>query len=309
MLKRIITIAFAAIVSTTTILAQEVKKPRLLIENFGCADGLSNDLRDMLRMNVISAINLTERFEVMDANTQAILDQESTRRASESAMADRTARTGIITTKANNYILRGSLLTLTTQSSIVDGKTRYTYSLGYSITLIDVDNSKDIASETFSHGTGGVQNIIGGTGGKILNQLSTYASEADAINGGLSCIKNDIVNFLIKYLPLEGEVIAEDYEVKKDKIEACYINIGSGLGVKVGDYFAILVAQVRAGRTIYQEIGRLKIKEVLDETLSYCDVTKGNKVVYEMMEEYKTMLADDPNTLPIIVRLTKGSVF
>ena len=305
MLKRIITIAFAAIVSTTAIWAQEVKKPRLFIENFGCADGLPSEFRDMLRMNVISAINTTERFEVMDANTQAVLNQEAVRRASESAMADQTARTENITTKANNFILRGSLLSCSTQPTVVEGKTKYTYSISYSITLVDVANSIDVASKTFSHGGSGLQNIVGGTGGKILNQLSTYASKGDAINAGFSRIGGDIKNFLVEYLPLEGEVIAEDYEVKKDKIEACYINLGSGLGVKVGESFSIMAAQVRAGRTIYQEIGRLKVKEVLDGTLSYCNVTKGNKVVYEVMEEYKTMLADDPNTLPIIVRLTK----
>ena len=310
MLKRIVTITFAAVMFAATIWAQaEVRKPRLLIENFGCADGLSRDMSDMVRMTVMSAINSTERFEVMDANSQALLDQEAVRRTSESAMADRGARTGDIVTKANNFILRGSLLLCATQSTVVDGKTRYTYSLGYSITLVDVENSRDIATETFSHGNAGVQNIVGGTGGKLLNHLSTYASQADAIKGGLSLIEGDITDFLIKYLPLEGEVIAEDYLVKNDRIGACYINIGSGLGVKVGDNFAVMTAQVRAGRTIYQEIGRLKVKEVPDETLSYCFVTKGHRVLYETMEEYKTMLAEDPNTNSIIVRLVKPTLF
>lgn len=310
MLKRIITIVFVAVLSATAVWAQEeVRKPRLLIEKFGCAEGLSKDMGDMVRMTVMSAINSTERFEVMDINSQTLLDQEGIRISSTSAMGDDVARTREIVTKANDFILRGSLLLCSTQSTVVDGKTRYTYSLGYSITLVDCVNSKDVATETFSHGNSGVQDIVGGTGGKILNHLSTYASQADAIKGGLSLIEGDITDFLIKYLPLEGEVIAEDYEVKNDRIGACYINIGSGLGVKVGDNFAIMTAQVRAGRTIYQEIGRLKVKEVLDETLSYCFVTKGHRVVYETMEEYQTMLADDPNTNPIIVRLIKPTLF
>lgn len=308
MLKRIMNVALVAVMGAVTVSAQETKveKPRLLIENFGCADGLSQDLRDQLRMNVISAMNATERFEVMDVNTQAVLDEEAERRSSEAAMSDETSRTENIVVKANNYILRGSLLTCSTQSSVVDGKTRYTYGLGYSITLVDASNSTDVASKTFSHGAMGTQSLVGGVGGKVLNQLGTYASAEDAINGGMSHIVDDMKNFLIEYLPLEGKVIAEDCESKKGKMSACYINIGSALGVKVGDYFSIMTAQVRAGRTIYQEIGRLKVKEVFadDGSLAYCTVTKGGKAVFEAMEEYRTLVAEDPDTQPLVVRST-----
>lgn len=306
MLNRYIIIAFTAILCATSIQAQEqeVKKPRLYIEEFNCAEGLSGDMCNMLRMNIISALNATERFEITDAKSQASLDDEAIRRASVSAMADEAARTEEIVTKANNYILRGSLLSCSTQSTVVDGKTRHTYGLGYSIVLVDASNSTDVASKTFSHGALGTQTVVRGTGGKLLNQLGTYATAEDAINGGMSHIEDDVENFLIEYLPLEGKLLAEDYEVKRGKIDACYINIGSGLGVKEGDYFAIMTAQVRAGRVIYQEIGRLKVKEVLDETLSYCEITKDGKEVYEAMEEYQTMAADDPDTQPLIVRST-----
>ena len=303
-MKRMMTAALIAVMGAITVLAQEVqvKKPRLLIENFGCASGLSTAVRDQVRMNVISAINETERFEVMDANTQAVLDEEAARRASESAMYDELARTGNIVLKANNYILRGSLLACSTSSSVVEGKTRYSYGLSYSITLVDASKSMDVASKTFSHGSMGAQSVIGGTGGMILNHLATYGSADDAIKAGMGQIEKDIEKFLLEYLPLEGEVIAEDYEVKKDKLLAFYINIGTDLGVRVGDHFAVMIAQVRAGRTVYQEIGRMKVKEVLDGTLSYCSVTKGEKAIYEAMEEYQTMAADDPKTKPLFVR-------
>lgn len=307
-MKRMITAAFIALVGAAMVSAQEVqvKRPRLLIENFSCAGGLSTAHRDQVRMNVISAINATERFDVMDANTQDALDHEAARRASERAMYDELARTENIIVKANNYILRGSLLSCSTQGTDVEGKTRYTYGLSYSITLVDASKSVDVATKTFSHGAMGTQTLIGGTGGAILNHLGTYASAVDALNAGMSQVDNDVEKFLLEFLPLEGEVIAEDYEVKKDKLMAFYINIGSELGVKVGNHFAVMIAQVRAGRTIYHEIGRMKVKEVLDGTLSYCDVTKGEKALFEAMEEYQTMVADDPTTKPLFVRQIAG---
>lgn len=304
MLKRIFTIALTAFICAATINAQEqeeVKKPRLLVETFGCTEGLSKDLCDRFRMNVISAINATERFEVMDAKTQALLDEEAARRTSESAMADQTARTEGIVTKANNYILRGSLLSCSTQSTVVDGKTRYTYQIEYSITLTDASNSKEVFSKTIQDGALGTQSAIGGTGGKLLNTLGTYATAEKALEGAMN-VDYKIKGLIIEYLPLSGEMLTEDIEERKGKMESCYINLGSGLGAKVNDSFSILAAEVRAGRTVYQEIGLLKVKEVVDPTLSHCKVTRGGKLVLEKMNEYKNMVADDPNTPPIIVR-------
>lgn len=305
-MKRIMIVAFIVVAGAFSAFAEDVQmmRPRLLVENFTCANGLSTAVCDQMRMNVISAIIETERFEVMDANTQEALDKEAGRRAKESAMYDELARTGNIVLKANNYILRGSLLACSTQSTIVDGKTRYNYGLSYSITLVEADKSKDLATKTFSHGSLGAQSIIGGAEGKILNHLSTYSTAADALKAGMSFIDKEVEKFLIEHLPLEGELIAEDYEVKKDKLIACYINIGSDLGAKVGDQFSVKIAQVRAGRTIYQEIGQLKVKEVLDGTLSYCVVTKGGKAVFEAMEEYQSMVAEDSSTKPLTVKQT-----
>ena len=50
----------------------------------------------------------------------------------------------------------------------------------------------------------------------------------------------------------------------------------------------------------------MKVKEVLDGTLSYCHVTKGEKALFEAMEEYQTMVADDPTTKPLFVRQIAG---
>lgn len=310
MLKRIFTTALTAIICATTIQAQaqeqEVKKPRLLIEAFGNTEGLSKDLCDRFRMNVISAINATERFEVMDAKTQELLDEEAARRTSESAMADQTARTEGIVTKANNYILRGALLSCATQSTVVDGKTRYTYQMEYSLTLTDASNSKEVFSKTIQDGSIGTQSLVGGTGGKLLNTLGTCATAEKALEKAMD-VAYKIEGLIIEHLPLKGEMLTDDITEKAGKngknarMENCYINLGSGLGAKVDDNFAIMAAEVRAGRTIYQEVGRLKIIEVVDPTLSHCKITTGGKLVLEKMNAYKAMVADDPNTPPIIV--------
>lgn len=310
-IRRAIYIMCIATIFAATSFAQNttVKKPRVYIEHFELANGMSQNDCDLFRTLVISALDVSDRFNLLDADTQTSLSEEAERRSDASALHDELARKEAIGIKANNYILRGALIAYSIDSEMVEGKTRYTYNIEYTITMTDATKSEDVISRTFSHGAT-TQSLIGGTGGKLLNQFSTYSSKEDAVKAAWNNIGSDIKNLLIEELPLEGEVIAEDYEVKKGKLISFYINIGTGLGVKVGDYFSIRASQVRAGRTISQEIGRMKVKEVFedDPALAFCVVTKGGKEVYEAMEEYQSLAAEDSNATPLTVRSTKSPI-
>ncbi len=308
MKKYLIILCFVAVFGlTATVRAQSkeiVSKPRMLIEQFEYSSKAAH-MSDLFRNSVIGALEKTQRFELLDAKSREFLAQEMENRADEGAIGDATARTEIVTNRANHYILRGSLIECSSHSMISDGKMRYTYKIEYRITITDVAKSTDI-TRTFSHGTD--SQSLKGDLGALLTQLSSYSSSENAIRQGLSRIEADIKNMLITDLPLKGEIIGLDYIAHKGKLKECYINIGSDLGVKPGDYFVIKAIQYRAGRPIAQDIGTLKVKEVFtdDPGLAYCTVTKGEKAVYEAMEEYQNYLADDPNAQPLIVVSTSA---
>lgn len=296
MLKLFLSVALFCVVAIS-VQAQEVKKPRLYVENFTVAEGVAKADGDKVRQAVADALNKTKRFELADQSSENSIKQEEERRADEKAMGDEKARTQTITAGAHDYILSGKVLACSVKSQVKDGKTMYSCVLNYSITLTEVATSTSVATQVFDHSPSG----IGGTVGKLLD-LSD--SKDKAIASAVNMIDNDIETFLIKEFPLEGTVIPLDYEVKKDKLIKCYIDLGSDHGVKKGDFFTVLVPSVRAGRTTYSEIARLRVEEVVDGTMSQCKVSQGDKKLYSAMENFQSLDEATQKNQPLKIKST-----
>ena len=196
MLKKVLFVAIAMFALTANLCAQ---KSRMYVKEFTKVEGVSDDDFQKVRAAVISALNESQRFELLDATTLSSIAEEEARRQSESAIHDETARTEMLQTKANNYILDGVVTACTVKSNAKDGKTAFTCVLTYSVTVTDVANNATVATKKFDHSPTG----LGGTLGKILDEST---SEEGAKTSAVNSIKSDIVNFLIEEFPLRGEV-------------------------------------------------------------------------------------------------------
>ena len=302
MLKRIITIMALLCVAVIAVKAQEVKKPRMYVEYFTEADGVEEANSDKVRQAVMAALNKTKRFELVDQDAEYSMKKEEERRTDEKAMSDEKSRTQTITAAGHDYILGGNVLACSVKSEQKDGKTMYSCVLNYSVTVTEVATSTTVASATFDHSPSG----IGGTVGKLLD-LSD--SKDKAIASAVNMIASDIENFLIKEFPLESTIVPMDYEVKKDKLVKCYINLGSHHGVKKGDYFSVLAPSVRAGRTTYSEIGKMKVEEVVDGTMSQCKVVQGDKKIFTAMEAFQALDEAAQKQQPLKVKATIAPLF
>ena len=302
MLKRIITIMALLCVAVIAVKAQEVKKPRMYVEYFTEADGVEEANSDKVRQAVMAALNKTKRFELVDQDAEYSMKKEEERRTDEKAMSDEKSRTQTITAAGHDYILGGNVLACSVKSEQKDGKTMYSCVLNYSVTVTEVATSTTVASATFDHSPSG----IGGTVGKLLD-LSD--SKDKAIASAVNMIASDIENFLIKEFPLESTIVPMDYEVKKDKLVKCYINLGSDHGVKKGDYFSVLAPSVRAGRTTYSEIGKMKVEEVVDGTMSQCKVVQGDKKIFTAMEAFQALDEAAQKQQPLKMKATIAPLF
>ena len=302
MLKRIFTCMALLCVVVIAAKAQEVKKPRMYVERFTAANGGGDANSDKVRQTVMAALNKTKRFELVDQDAESSMKQEEKRRTDEKAMSDEKARTQTISAAAHDYLLSGNVLACSVKSQQKDGKTMYSCVLNYSVTVTEVATSTTVATATFDHSPSGV----GGTLGKILD-LSD--SQEKAIASATNMIASDIEDFLIKEFPLEGTVIPMDYEVKKDKLVKCYIDLGVDHGVKKGDYFSVLVPSVRAGRTTYSEVGRVKVEEVVDGTMSQCKVVQGDKKIFTAMEAFQALDEATQKKQPLKVKATVAPLF
>ena len=288
MLKRIITIMALLCVAVIAAKAQEVKKPRMYVEYFTEADGVEEANSDKVRQAVMAALNKTKRFELVDQDAEYSMKKEEERRTDEKAMSDEKSRTQTSTAAGHDYILGGNVLACSVKSEQKDGKTMYSCVLNYSVTVTEVATSTTVASATFDHSPSG----IGGTVGKLLD-LSD--SKDKAIASAVNMIASDIENFLIKEFPLESTIVP--------------INLGSDHGVKKGDYFSVLAPSVRAGRTTYSEIGKMKVEEVVDGTMSQCKVVQGDKKIFTAMEAFQALDEAAQKQQPLKVKATIAPLF
>ncbi len=267
MLKRIITVAMLLCAVVVTVDAQDAPqgKKRMFVEWFFGGDHVPDDIVDMVRDKALSGLNDTKRFNLVDAASEQSMNKEKEHRSAEQAMADAKTRNEMISAAGHDYIFSGNVSKyIVSEKKDSEGNKGYVCSIIYTYSVTEVATSTTVATKTFERGGSGLL-------------TSCYPTVDKARESALSLVDNDIESFLITEFPLEGVLLPMDYEVKKDKLLTCYVELGSDVGVKVGDFFTVYVPTVRAGRSSYNEVAQIKVTEVIDGTLSFCKVTKGAK--------------------------------
>lgn len=282
----------AALAAATVFFSNAQEKPRMYVNDFETASGVSSSNAASIRQAVIDAINKTQRFELATSDMESALSQEIERRSTEAAMHDAATRNEILMSAGCKYVMSGNIIKCSVESTrLDDGSLSYSCVMSYSITVAEVATSTTVATQKFDSNDG----IFSGA-------LSSATSPEGAIANAVKRIEKDIEGFIIEYFPLDGIVIPMDYEVKKDKIISCYINLGSSQGIKTGDIFAILAPKVVIGQVTYNEIGRLKVDAVVSEAISLCKVTKGHKDLFSAIENFASLDEASQSQQPIKIK-------
>ena len=118
----------------------------------------------------------------------------------------------------------------------------------------------------------------------------SWMSTADkALNDAIDRLASGISEYYNSLYPLHGSIV-ERGEEKKDKQRTVYIDLGTGCRMGEGQQFNIYVLKTITGREARQEIGRLKVEEVMGDDLSLCKVTRGEKEVKTALDQEKTLV-------------------
>lgn len=121
------------------------------------------------------------------------------------------------------------------------------------------------------------------------SDISWMTTVDKALNNAIDRLASRISEYYNHRYPLHGSIV-ERGEEKKDKQRTVYIDLGNNSRVEKGQQFNIYVLKSIAGREARQEIGRLKIEEVMGDDLSLCKVTKGEKEVKTALDQEKTLV-------------------
>lgn len=277
MLKKFI--LSTALVLAAAFASNAQEKPRMYVNDFDVAEGVSEADAANIRHAVIDALTKSQKFELATSDMESALSQEIDRRSSEAAMHDAATRNEILMAAGCKYVMSGNIITCGLNRSVLDdGTIMYECVLSYSITVAEVATSTTVASEKFDSNNGLLS-------GSWNSSSQPETAKSNAINH----IAKDIEGFVIEYFPTEGAIIPMDYEVKKDKMLSCYINLGTSQGVKVGDIFSVLAPKVVIGQITYSEVGKIKVEEVVSDMISRCKVTKGQKDIFLAMENFMAL--------------------
>lgn len=121
------------------------------------------------------------------------------------------------------------------------------------------------------------------------SDISWMTTADKALNDAIDRLASRISEYYNHRYPLHGSIV-ERGEEKKDKQRTVYIDLGNNSRVEKGQQFNIYVLKSIAGREARQEIGRLKVEEVMGDDLSLCKVTRGEKEVKTALDQEKTLV-------------------
>jgi len=241
----------------------QVTKPVVNVGAFNHSNEFSDDEAYIVRNNVIQSLQSTKRFVVVDLLQQADVKMEAERRKSEDALNDEHDVEDITQLNAN-YILKGTLNSITTETLRGERSTLWSTSLNYTIQLVNPATGATESSYTYkssSTSTEGVSN-----------------SRSGAITGSAKNMKK----FIEEAFPVRGTIVAvAEGDAKKAK--AVYINLGNDQGLQKGQKFVVYAVIDIAGEKSEKEIGTLTIDEVMSGTRSLCKVNDGGDVIAQNM--------------------------
>lgn len=276
--------------------AQESKyrKPVVVVNYFNKSSEIKSGDCELARNAVLSSLSNYPRLRVIDVETESSIDQETKRRLKEEALADELARSGQMKQLGADYILEGFVSKLETQRKTdSEGKVSYKGQMAYTIKVVSTENGTVAFSNNYTASSGSCD------------------TEAEARTKALkdAAVTCEMIETVF---PLNGILVDQDYTEKKGKMKTCYVTLGSIHGVVEGVFLDVRKSKNIASRTVYEEVGILKVEKVLADDLSECSVVSNGKEILEATKEYtkmKTINEEAAKPLLVSSRCDTGNLF
>lgn len=273
--------------------AQELKKTVLGIENFTYSSSFSEADVEMVRNQIVNAIQSTGRVIVVDHNssTNRALNAEAERRKQESAMDANTVAD--MTSLNANSLLSVNLDQLAITQEVYeeketvkgsDGKYtrrvkgRYPYmkaAITYTVKITDCEKGTVQAQKTFSYSSGSYSSY---------DHKATYENATEAHQGIMrNCVSQDEFTIMIlNTFKAEGKILQVDKGDAK-KAKTVYVSLGSEDGVEKKQVLEVYKEVDIAGEVSRKLIGEVEVVEIMGASRCLAKVKKGGDVIQQVM--------------------------
>lgn len=264
------------------------EKETVYIDYFTKSNDVNSSDVESLRSKVIEGMTVTQRVQVIDVSSNDVLKTEALRRQETSAMGDETARKEEMATLGAGSLIQGHVTSLvTTKKTYSDGKVYYESVVNFTLKVVDASTGTLRATESFEN------KATGDTGDLSVVECLDLPSYM-------------MRDFMDKYFKVKGYIVqVKDLNKKSTKAESVYINLGSARGIQEGQAFIVYNVVDIAGELSNEEVGRVKVSQVMSANRSVCKVTKGGDKILEIMQNNAQNGIDSK----LIIESDKDSLF
>lgn len=297
-----------AVMCVSVVSAQELKKTVLGVENFSYSSSFSEADVEVVRNQIVNAIQNTGRVIVVDhsSSTSSALNAEAERRKQETAM-DANTVADMASLNANS-LLSVSLDQLAVTKEIYeekesvkgsDGKYktvvkgRYPYLkavITYTVKITDCEKGIVQAQKTFSYSSGSYS---------VSDHKATYENTTEARQGIVrSCVSQDEFTILIlNTFKAEGKILQVD-EGNGKKAKTVYVSLGSDDGVEKKQVLEVYKEVDIAGEVSRKLIGEIEVVEIMGASRCLAKVKSGGDEIQQVLSA--------GGTLPVLSRDVKA---
>lgn len=258
------------------------KKQVVYVEYFTWSTEVGEARTEQVRNAVISAIASYQHVQVVDVASQRSLAMEKSRRSSEDALDDETARIGKMKQLGANFLVQGYISTLditeiTKYNKKGEAKVTYKAVMSYSIKVVDCENGTLLSTDMFTYNCKNAKN------------------SEECVQKMLKKVPKSVKEIVTKNFKLNSIILDADYEANKGKLVKCYINLGEDDGVVPQTIFSVKKATINVGRVSWVEVGEIIVEKIVAGDLALCKVRKGGAEIYAALEEVISIKESDPN--------------
>lgn len=206
---------------------------------------------EAVRGNVLAGFADRGRHEILDAESVRELDPY---RKSEAEREESIRATGA------RYVVTGAVTDYVFRHETVGGKPRFVSALRLVLSGVDLKTGKTIEPEEF----------------KLTGQGAT-AEEADA--KALGGMQYSLLFYIDRRFKFESRVLRLAPLDAKGRQKELYIRCGDAMGVQRKDLFLVYLETDMDGAVAREQIGKLRVKEVLGDEVTKCTVVKGGEQI------------------------------
>ena len=177
-MKKIFYSVFILLLFSANIYAQ---RERLIIHEFSKTPQVSESDFNTAKNAIIAAFDASNRFEILNAEQQALIDQESKSRDEGNAIYSIDSNTGDIKTKSNRYALSAAVTACEITKKDYEGGSTFSCFFAYTVSIVDMEENSTVVTKTFKHSPpsavgGAIETLLPGFGnaaGRIAGEANT----------------------------------------------------------------------------------------------------------------------------------------